>query len=478
MLASPRRGIGWPLGVAVASGAPAMVLVAAVPIAQLAGPPSVLVWGIAAVLGFVMAVVFAELASAFPDQGGGVAVLAAQMFGRKRRFLARLGQWSYWLGWSPAMALSAGLIGEYIHAAVAPGTTPWLAWLAAGLLLALSAAVNTLGIKVCGRVQLVLAAAVIAAVALLTVLPLVNGVSDPAALTPFAPPDGWASGEGVSAILGAFFLAAWSAYAAEIALTYAPEHAEGVRTAVRSLLATGAAMVVVCVILPLALFTTIGSGTAAQASSTIAVFQGGASPFGAAVVAAVTIAVLVLGVNTVAVGDSRLLCQMARNGDAWAPLGRLNARGVPRNALVFDVAANAAFLALAVLVTGGSVSAVPLTLLVAANVGYLTSLNLALVAAWLLRRERAASSVCFRAPRCCMTAGLAIAAFNLLLVLGAGAAWGWGNAALGVALLAAVMAALCAPWRRWVSARPGLGRFQRRRPATTSRPRRRGSRAA
>ena len=438
------RGIGCAAGVALACGAPALVLLAATPVAQLAGPPSVLVWALSALIGLVMAVVFAELASTFPTLGGGVPVLAAQAFTPRRRTLALLGQWSYWLGWSPAMAISAGLIGEYVHHAVAPNATPWIAWLVAGVLLTLSAVVNAFGIRVCACVQLALVVGVIGAVALLTVLPLVNRVPEPAPLTPFVPPGGWGSWDGVSAIAGAFFLAGWTAYAAEIVLTYGPEHRQGVQTAVRALLVTGVVMVAVCIVVPLALFPALSGEAAAHAESTLAVLQAGAGPLSAALLAAITLTVLILGVNTIAVGDSRVLCQMARNGDAWACLGRLNRRGVPANALAFDVAANAVFLAIAAVITGGSITAIPLTLLIAANVAYLTSMSLALVAAWLARRQRSHPPR-FQAPRGFMAAGLAIAAFNLMLIAGAGTAWGWRNVGLGAAMLAVLLAVLCAP---------------------------------
>ena len=445
--AAPPREVGWPLGVALASGAPALVLVAAAPIALLVGPPSVVVWAASAVVGMLMAIVFAELAAVFPGQGGGVATLAAAAFKPRRPFLALVGQWSYWVGWSPAMAISAGLIGEYVHDSVAPQSTGWVAWLIATALLVLSAFLNHFGIRACARVQVLLVTAALAAVALLTVLPLLGRGPVSARLVPFAPPDGWASWGAPGAILGGLFLAGWSAYAAEIALTYGPEHRDGVRGAVRSLLVTGMVMVGVCTVLPLALYATVGA-SAPDPEGTLALLRAGADPVGSAVLPAVALVALLLGLNTIAIGDSRLLCQMARNGDAWAFLGRLNDHGVPANALLFDVVANAGLLALALVITGGSVATIPVTLLTAANVGYLTSLSLALVATWLARRERPEAPRAFRAPRGFVTGGLALAGFNALLILGAGAAWGWRNVALGVVLLAGVLAVFCAPWRR------------------------------
>ena len=145
-----------------------------------------------------------------------------------------------------------------------------------------------------------------------------------------------------------------------------------------------------------------------------------------------------LTLNLISASDARVLYQMGRSGDAWAFLGRLNARGAPANALLFDAGANAAYLALGLAVTGGKLSAVPATLLTAACIGYYVSIILALVAAWTARREQRGATPAYRAPRGFIALGLGLSVFNAVLVLAAASVWGWRNVGLGILLLVAV----------------------------------------
>src|SRR5687768_9381988 len=78
----------WPLGLAVASGVPVLIVLSLGPVAALAGPPSVVVWAVAALIGMAMAVPFAELVCLFPDQTGGIAVMSAHVLRSHSRLLA------------------------------------------------------------------------------------------------------------------------------------------------------------------------------------------------------------------------------------------------------------------------------------------------------------------------------------------------------------------------------------------------------
>ena len=80
---------------------------------------------------------------------------------------------------------------------------------------------------------------------------------------------------------------------------------------------------------------------------------------------------------------------------------------------------------------------VPIALLASANVGYFVCLILALMAAWMMRSTAPGLARPFRAPRGAVGLGLFLAVFNTVLLAGAGAAWGWHNIALGVAVLIA-----------------------------------------
>jgi two-component system, sensor histidine kinase len=239
------------------------------------------------------------------------------------------------------------------------------------------------------------------------------------------------------ALAGAFFIAGWSAYGAEIALTCSGEYRRGVRDAVRTLLTVAAIIVVVYSLVPVLALASVAPGTIAQGP--VALFESLPVPgswAGSVLVPVALVGAFFLALNTIAIGSSRTLCQMAKNGEAWPVLGRLNRHGAPGNALLFDLVFNAAVLAVSFLINQNRAD-VPIALLASANVGYFTCLILALVATWMMRRSAPFLDRPFRAPRGAVGLGLLLAAFNTVLLAGAGAAWGWRNIALGVAVLMA-----------------------------------------
>jgi amino acid transporter len=436
--------IRLPLGLSIASGVPVLVLVSVGPVAALAGPASIVAWSGAAVIGLLMAFAFAELSASMPAVSGGIAALSAEVLGRRSRLLAMISQWSYWFGWSPTLAISSALAAGYLQTAVIPHTPAWVGWLLAFAVLGLSGAINVGGIRLAGWVQLVLGACALIPVAVLAVLPWVTGQVHPGNFVPFAPPGGWLSLGGLTAIAGGLFIAGWSAYGCELALTYSGEYRGGNRDAIRSLLTVGAVSVLVFTAVPLALIGVLGtSGAQADPSVALIPFAQRVTGYASAVVFGLLLVSLLLGVNMVMIGSSRLLRRMAESGYAWEALGRLNAQGAPRNATMFDVTANAVLLVAVLVLTRGQITNAPIYLLAAANVGYFVSIVLAQVAAYLQRREAPADpQVRFRAPAGLMGIGMVLAVLNVVLLVSAGFAWGWLNILLGLACLVIVVGVL------------------------------------
>jgi hypothetical protein len=97
----------------------------------------------------------------------------------------------------------------------------------------------------------------------------------------------------------------------------------------------------------------------------------------------------------------------------------------------------------------GNAAEVPIALLAAANVGYFVSMTLALWAAWLNHRHPVRPGLLRLRPALARLAPV-LAVVNLLLLLAAGTAWGWINMAIGVAVLAATLAAASWTGRRRV----------------------------
>ncbi|HEV8624522.1 MAG TPA: APC family permease [Acidimicrobiia bacterium] len=434
--------MSWRLGVAVASGVPILVLLSLGPVAALAGPPSVVVWALAALLGLAMAVPFAELVGLFPGQAGGIAVVTAHALRPHSRFLGVIVQWSYWLGWTLGLAITGILAGDYLRQRLLPGSSAWAAWLMAVAVLSLSVLVNHRGIKLGARLQAVLLACTAVVAVFLLVVPLLTGDVKLAHLTPFRPPGGWAFPHALVALAGAFFIAGWSAFGAEIALTYSAEYRRGFRDAVRALLMVAAVMVAVYSLVPLLALAAVEPDSVARGP--VLLFEslpGAGSWAGSVLVPVALVGAFFLTLNTIAIGSSRTLWQMARNGEAWPVLGRLNRHGAPGNALLFDLVFNATVLAVSFLINENRAE-VPVALLASANVGYFACLILALVATWMMRRTAPDLERPFRAPRGAVGLGFVIAVFNTLLLAGAGAAWGWRNIALGVAALMVVVVLL------------------------------------
>jgi amino acid transporter len=449
-------GITIRLGGAVAAGVPVLVLVSMGPVASLVGTPSVAVWLVSAAVGFLMALLFAELAGSHPGVTGGVAPLAAQVLRPHSRFLALAGQWSYWLGWCPAPAINGLVIAGYARLLLFPDAPAVTAVPLAAVVLTGSVLVNRLGLRVGGRLQLLLICCVAGAVVLLFAGALLrSGGPQLDRLHPFAPPGGWSSGGGWLALAGGLFIAGWSAYAAELSLTWSARYRHGVRDAVRVLLVVAAVSVVAFTVVPFLLVTMVGIDRVTQdpvvafdALSRLAL--GGAT---AAVLVMLMLALL-LGLNLVAIGSSWTLYQMARNGAAWAALGRLNRHGAPDNALRFDLAVNLVLVVVVTALAGGDLSRVPIALLAAANVGYFVSICVALGAAWLNHHRGPADRLIRLRPGLARLA-LPLIAFQLVLLAAAGTAWGWRHLFVGAAVLAVLVAV--AYWRTGKSPVPAGG---------------------
>lgn len=447
---SPRAlaGVSTRLGLAVTSGVPVLVLVSMGSVAALAGTVSAAIWAVSAVIGFFMAIAFADLASSLPHVTGGIGASAGAVLAKRSRVLAVMARWSYWFGWSPALAINSSLVGTYVHDTLFPRSPAWTVILIALIVLGGSVAVNHYGVRYGARLQVALVACVAVPVALVAGGALLRGDFRAGNLLPFAPPGGWLSGHALVAVAGGLFLAGWSAYGAELALAYGTEYRRGIRDAVRTLVVIAVLSVIVYSLLPLLLTGVLGSQRI-QADPAVALrplaeqVVGGLS----GLVVGVLVLALLLGTNMVMIASSRTLYQIARDGNGWRFLGTVNRHGAPANALRFDFGVNALLLLSVFVINHGRTSNVPLALLAASNVGYILSISLALIAAWLNHHERRQASGFLRIKPGLMRVALILAIFNLTLLLTAGFAWGWRNLLLGAAVLTGITATFARGYR-------------------------------
>lgn len=439
MSAATSLKISAPFGVAIAAGVPLLVLVSLGPVAALVGTASIIVWPVSALIGLFMALAFAELAGGYPRVNGGVAVLAADVLQPRSRTLARIGQWSYWFGWSPALAINGLLVGTYLQRIAFPDSGGWVIALTAGVVLLASATINHFGMRVGARLQVVLVATVVAVLGVLFVGAFQRRTIDLGQILPLAPPDGWWTAAGGVALAGAFFIAGWSAYGAELALSYAARYRSGVREAIGVLVLVALFSVVAFGLVPFLLLAVVGApGLHADPADAFLMLSARSTALPESVILGALVLALVIGLNMVALASSWTLHQMSVRGDAPEFLGRLNRFGIPANALRFDVGMNLVLIAVLTAVARGNAAEVPIAILAAANVGYFVSMTLALMAAWLNHRRPVRPGLIRLRPWLARLVPV-LAGFNLVLLLAAGAAWGWWNMLIGVVVLAATV---------------------------------------
>ncbi|MFE1774652.1 APC family permease [Streptomyces sp. NPDC059008] len=324
-LAAPERAdirrLGIGSGTALCAGAVLGPGVLTLPslAAAAAGPASILAWVVLLAMCVPVAASFAALGARFPD-GGGVATYVHRAIGP--RAAAVVGWWFY--GAVPIGVVSAAWIGGKYVADAAGWGEPG-AYAVAGAVLVGSLVSNAVGLRMSGRVQLLLGG-LLAAVLLCTVLTAAPQVSA-AHFAPFLP-GGWASvGSAASVLFFAF--AGWEA-ASHLSGEFADPQRDLPRVTRRTLL------VITVLYLGLAVVT-IGVLGPAAADTDTPLTELLSRSVGAAArpVAAAAALFLTFGaVNSYLAGASRLGAALGRDGAAPRLLAKGGAPGeVPRRSL-------------------------------------------------------------------------------------------------------------------------------------------------
>jgi amino acid efflux transporter len=192
-----KQGAALSVGAVLGTGVIALPGIAA----QVAGPAALIAWVALIALSAPLALTFAALGARYPDAGG-VATYVSRAFGPRA---AAVVGWTFYFA-VPVGALPAATFGgAYVTAVLGGGYRTTL--LTAAALIALVTAANLGGVRLSGRVQLGLAAVLVALLlaAIVTALPH----ADPANLRPFAP-HGWlAIGPAIAVLVWGF--AGWEA---------------------------------------------------------------------------------------------------------------------------------------------------------------------------------------------------------------------------------------------------------------------------
>lgn len=299
--------------------------------ASAAGPSALFAWAFDCLLGLPLALTFAALAARHPDAGG-VASFTERAFGPA--FGAVVG-WFYFIAAATGQII-VPLSGAY-YAAGALGWGQGPTFILAAVLLTVAVAANCWGLRLSGRLQLILSGTVAAMLLLAawTAFPRVQAAN----FTPLFPHGPLATGR--TAVLIFFAFCGWEAIA-----HLASEFRDPARDIPRSTL--WAVLVVTVIYLGIA-FATIG--TAAYGSPdvdrvAVARLISDSLGVGAGFTAAGMALLISLGTaNAFVAGTSRLGYALGRDGAFPAWFATLNPRGVPvRSVLAVGVYAGAGLL--------------------------------------------------------------------------------------------------------------------------------------
>lgn len=347
------------------------------------------IWALAAGIGWVQNHLFAEMASMFPDKPGGVPVYAHEAWKVRFAPAGALATFGYWFGWSAVISVVSLTAGSLIHQRWLPDTAWHLGLgpiqIGAGHVIAIALILslmvpNLLGAQPAAWVNKVFGALLLIPLVIFIAAPLLNGSWDAAGLEwglggPGA--DHWG---GVRDAAVWLYLVGWTAYGTEMCAAFAPEYRTP-RDARRALTSSGAYTFMMFALVPIGVGGLVSPQQAADAPD--AVFTSAfaaALPAGLAGDAAliITIGALLMGVNASMADGSRALFGAAVDGLVPRQLEATNRFGVPGRAVIVAVAMN---ILLVLLVSD------PIGILVAANLGYLLAILLAVSGFLLLRRD-------------------------------------------------------------------------------------------
>src|SRR5439155_5055521 len=296
-----------------------------------------------------------------------------------------IGAFGYWIGWSVVLSIFGVLIGTLVQAQWFPNST-WSVFdgvvhlgLPQFLAIACIVAVwllNVFGIRPAVWISYVTGAGLLIALASFIVGPYVTGNWHSSNMTWAL--HGWG---GFKLAMVYLFLFGWSAYAAEVCATFAPEYHDTRRDTTIALRSAGIFTLLVFLLFPLGIGGVTGPPSAATASGqfyvpalTKIVGSGGAQ-----VILVLLIGSLFLSMISSTADGSRALYGIARDDMTIKQLYHLNRFHVPARAMTVDLVVNV----LLVLFISSN-----LAILYMSNIGYMLAHVFALSGFLLLRRDR------------------------------------------------------------------------------------------
>lgn len=413
---SLKRHASWRSAFIISLGGSLLVAVSLGPMAADLGPASVVVWTLTALVGLVQCLLITELAGMFPHKAGGTATYTHEAF-RDKPLLGAFSNWGYWLGWLPVIPVNLILAAGYLNATILPHTGVLTIALVLGVAMY---ALNYFGLRPGVWSSAVVAVCAFVPLAIIAFSPIFKpSLFHAQYVFPMRPLGGsWLSGASWVLVIKWMFVAVWSSYAFESASSVVAELKDPHKEAPRAITAAAVVGVLVYGLVPFMLLSIVG--TDALAKDPMVAFLPAAKAIfgdtGAAIVAIMLIAALLLGVMTAIIGSSRTVYEMSRDGLTLHQFARLNKHGVPVGSMYWDAAVTLTLL----LVFKDNV----VNIVAASNVGYIIPFILIPVAYVRLRRLLPDFQRPFKLAPIFGTAALVIAAYNAFLLAVGGPLWG------------------------------------------------------
>lgn len=345
---------------------------------------AITIWVVATAVSVLQNVIFSEMAAMFPGKSGGVARYAIE--GWRRYFVpaGAIASFGYWMGWSLSLSVTAVAFGFLIQTSFIPEATASVHVLSNDLglphLIAIAAIVlawllNRRGVKLGARVNKWLGILVVGGLMVVAFGPYIvgGGLWDASRLT-------WEVNGGWMTIVVVYYVTSWVTYGTEICASFAPEYKDTTHDTSKALLTSSAFMLALFTFVPMGVVGTIGEEAIAAnpvgyISDSFEALLGGGAWIGVLIVAANMFIAMMSGTAD----GARALFGLAQEGMTLRQLDYLNKHGVPSRGLAVDAVLNIVILILL---------ANPVSILLASNLGYLSSITLGVAAFLLLRKDR------------------------------------------------------------------------------------------
>ena len=346
---------------------------------------AVLLWAISAGVGMLQTWIYSETASMFPDKPGGISLYAHEGWRGRFSLAGPIGAFGYWIGWSVVLSIFGRVIGDLIQAQWFPHST-WT-WFSIGSVhvglphviaigcIFLVWLLNVFGIRPAVWISYVTGAGLMVPLAIFIIVPYLTGDWHSSNMT-------WAlhGFGGFKLAMVYLFLMGWSAYAAEVCATFAPEYHDTRRDTTIALRSAGLFTLLVFLLFPLGLGGVTGAPTTgAEGQFYVPALTKIVGSGAAGAILVLLIGSLFLSMISSTADGSRALYGIARDDMTIKQLYHLNRFHVPARAMTVDLVVNV----LLVLLISSN-----LAILYLSNIGYVLAHFLALTGFLLLRRDR------------------------------------------------------------------------------------------